>query len=307
LADEFKEILEKVDALKAEPRADHSDARQREEASQASFPDGAELQEAVEELDSEAREYAARDSAIDRPNWFGLIEQVIPSQPIEIVRRPSPNRTGTMILYRCPKCEKPRRYLYWLAPSGGRLVDCFGLQCQACAGFRWASQGRYRNKAERGLFGSFAAIYGNAFPATLPRSPWDPRAVSDPRMVVNEFPDDLLEAGRAGRDRQAAPPDRAVELAEELGAAMASGDVTRWLQAATASPASPSLSGMPKGRGRARSWQPTSDQDQRAIEAVPANAQFDVRPHHRASAEHDIPSSGARLTVGANQRGGESQ
>jgi hypothetical protein len=31
------------------------------------------LREAVEELDSEAREYAA----IDRPNWFGPIEQLI--------------------------------------------------------------------------------------------------------------------------------------------------------------------------------------------------------------------------------------
>ena len=38
---------------------------------QASLPDGAELQEAVEELVSDAREYAALDSAIDRPNWFG--------------------------------------------------------------------------------------------------------------------------------------------------------------------------------------------------------------------------------------------
>jgi len=66
-----------VDALKKEPLADHSDARPRREASQASLPDGAELKEAVEELDGEAREYAAIDSAIDRPNWFGPIEQVI--------------------------------------------------------------------------------------------------------------------------------------------------------------------------------------------------------------------------------------
>ena len=66
LAEEFKEILDEVDALKKEPLADHSDARPRREASQASFPDGAELKEAVEELDSEAREYAAIDSAIVR-------------------------------------------------------------------------------------------------------------------------------------------------------------------------------------------------------------------------------------------------
>ena len=77
LADEFKEILEEVDALKTEPSADHSDARERRDGSHASLPDGAELQEAVEELVSEAREYAALDSAIDRPNWFGPIEQLI--------------------------------------------------------------------------------------------------------------------------------------------------------------------------------------------------------------------------------------
>ncbi len=212
--------------------------------------------------------YPLRIQRIDGGKAVGVTKPSGASQPIEIMRRPSPSRTGTMILYRCPKCEKPRRYLYRLAPSGGRLVDCFGLQCQGCAGFRWASQGRYRNKAERRLFGSFATIYGNAFLPTLPRSPWDPRAISDPRMAVNEFPDDLLEAGRAGRDRHAALPDRAVELAEELGAAMASGDVARWLRAATAAPASSSLSGTPKGRGRAMNWQPTSDTDQRAIEAI---------------------------------------
>ena len=49
---------------------------------------------------------------------------------------------------------------------------------------------------------------------------------------------------------------------------MASGDLARWLQAATAAPASPSLCGTPKARGPAINWQPTSDQDQRAIEAA---------------------------------------
>ena len=34
------------------------------------------------------------------------------NQRLEILRRPSPNGTGTMLLYHCPICEKPRRYLY---------------------------------------------------------------------------------------------------------------------------------------------------------------------------------------------------
>jgi hypothetical protein len=49
---------------------------------------------------------------------------------------------------------------------------------------------------------------------------------------------------------------------------MASGDVARWLRAATGAQSSPSLPGTPIGRGRAMNWQPTSEQDQRAIEAV---------------------------------------
>lgn len=40
LTDEFKEILDEVDALRTEPLAGHSDARQRREGSPASIPDG---------------------------------------------------------------------------------------------------------------------------------------------------------------------------------------------------------------------------------------------------------------------------
>jgi hypothetical protein len=77
LADEFKEILEEVDALRMEPLADHSDACQRREGSQARLPDSTEQQEAVEELVNEAREFAALESVIGHPDWFGPIEQLI--------------------------------------------------------------------------------------------------------------------------------------------------------------------------------------------------------------------------------------
>ena len=77
LADEFKEILEEVDALKPEPLADHSDARKRREGSQARLPDSTELQGVVEELVNEAREYAALESAIGHPDWFSPIERLI--------------------------------------------------------------------------------------------------------------------------------------------------------------------------------------------------------------------------------------
>jgi len=77
LSDEFKEILEEVDALKTEHLADESNARPRREASQSSLPDGTERQKAVQELISEAREYAAFESAAQRPKWFGPIEQLV--------------------------------------------------------------------------------------------------------------------------------------------------------------------------------------------------------------------------------------
>jgi hypothetical protein len=121
---------------------------------------------------------------------------------IAIVRRPTPNATGFSILYRCPVCSRPCRYLYPLAASGGTLVDCFGLQCQACAGLRWVSQGRYQKTFERRLLAAVAADYGlPCYREPLPRHPWDPRAVSHPRMVVDEFPN-LRERARSNDDHQ---------------------------------------------------------------------------------------------------------
>jgi hypothetical protein len=86
-------------------------------------------------------------------------------------------------MYRCPSCRRRRRYLYPYALVGGRLVDWLGWQCQACAGLRWASQGSYR-----GVFDRAIEVALGVRREPYPRHPWDPRAVSDPRMVVDEFP-----------------------------------------------------------------------------------------------------------------------
>ncbi len=103
---------------------------------------------------------------------------------IGVVRRPLPRRGGFAVLYRCPGCAKPRRYLYLQRLVLGRLVDSEGPLCQACAGLRWASQGRYLGNSER-------ALRGLAGVRRLPdsRYPWDPRAVSDPRLILDDFPD----------------------------------------------------------------------------------------------------------------------
>ena len=96
---------------------------------------------------------------------------------IPIVRRPLPRRGGQAILYRCPGCGQPKRHLYLRSLVIGRLVDYQGPLCQACAGLRWASQGRYLGVVHRML----------GLPS--PRHPQDPRAVSDPWLVLDEFPD----------------------------------------------------------------------------------------------------------------------
>ena len=96
---------------------------------------------------------------------------------IPIVRRPLPRRGGQAILYRCPGCSEPRRHLYLRSLVIGRLVDYQGPLCQACAGLRWASQGRYLGVLHR------------AFRLPSPRHPRDPRAISDPRLILDEFPD----------------------------------------------------------------------------------------------------------------------
>ncbi len=96
------------------------------------------------------------------------------TQRVGLLRRPLPRGTGAALFYRCSRCQKPRRYLYLLTWSGTKLVSDLGLRCQACARLRFGSQGHYRS--------AFSRIFGS-----LPRHPWDARAVSDPWLVEEEF------------------------------------------------------------------------------------------------------------------------
>ena len=115
---------------------------------------------------------------------------------IGVIRPRLPVGTGRSLLYCCPGCKKPRRYLYRHSMSGGRLVDYHGWGCQECSGLRWASQGRYRMQLERDFF---LAVYGGRrVREPLPRHRWDPGAVSDPRLVVDEFAGQLVEAAARG-------------------------------------------------------------------------------------------------------------
>jgi hypothetical protein len=93
---------------------------------------------------------------------------------IPILRRAVPRGSGTTLFYLCPWRRKPCRFLYLKTLSGNGLVDYLGPRCLRCAGLRFASQGRYRTKLNR----EFAPILG-----PRPRRPWDPWAVSDPRIA----------------------------------------------------------------------------------------------------------------------------
>lgn len=97
---------------------------------------------------------------------------------IPVLRRRLPRGTGGVLFYLCPSCQRPRRFLYLLTMSGTTLVASRGLQCQRCANLRFVSQGAYRP--------AFARSWG-----PYARNPWDPQAVSDPRIIA----EDLAPAG----------------------------------------------------------------------------------------------------------------
>ena len=115
------------------------------------------------------------------------------SRTVEIILQRSPHG-GRVVLYRCPACQHPRRYLYRLAASLNGLVDYFGLQCHTCAGLRWASQGRYRRQVEQSLCDLASVIYGQPVRNPISRYPWDPRAVSGLSLI--EFANRI--GGRGG-------------------------------------------------------------------------------------------------------------
>lgn len=104
-----------------------------------------------------------------------------------IRRRPLPRGKGTALFYLCPRCEEPRRHLYLWIRAGAEAVDYFGLRCRQCAKLLFRSQGRYIQTLLRDLL---AATFGRPVPPRyiLGNTPWDPGAVSDPRLVAHEFP-----------------------------------------------------------------------------------------------------------------------
>lgn len=138
--------------------------------------------------------------AVDEDKAVKLTTDEGSSVRIAVVFRALPTGGGAAVLYRCPGCGEARRYLYTHALVFGRLVSGRDWQCEACAGLRWGLQGRYRSAFERGIFAVIEKEYGAPrYHEPLPRHPWDPRAVSNPRMIAEEFRDQLIEARAAER------------------------------------------------------------------------------------------------------------
>lgn len=119
-------------------------------------------------------------------------------EQIQICWRPLP--CGARELrYLCFWCDQPRRYLYaWaLRWWDRRVTDDEGWRCAECARLRWPSQGAYNSAAGRALLQAFATngeisdrtfVTAMKVAGRLEICPKDPRAVSDPRMVADEFP-----------------------------------------------------------------------------------------------------------------------
>jgi hypothetical protein len=138
--------------------------------------------------------YHLRLRQTQQPDFVALDDPVGRGLKLRVERRSLPRRGGVALLYRCPSCWTPRRYLYGLVLIGGEIKSDGFWRCQQCAGLRFASQGRYQKTFERQMMAAIAAEYGvSHYREPLPRHPWDPRAVSDPRMVVDEFPGQLVQ------------------------------------------------------------------------------------------------------------------
>src|SRR5262249_41024590 len=109
--------------------------------------------------------------------------------PIRVVRRRLPRDTGTALWH-----------LYRLTRVGTKLVDYLGLRCHGCAGLRFRPQGR--NVMTLRAPSLRPSSKGHRKIAPLPRCPWDPRAVSDPRLVAGEL--FQLEEARNSRSHPSA-------------------------------------------------------------------------------------------------------
>lgn len=128
------------------------------------------------------------------PRDGGRVRFLAPNvdETVGTVRVPIPGGRAAL-LWRCPTCGVPRRFLYVhrLSPWGLRSGS---LGCARCNRLRWNSQGRFLGDFARAMRG------GRRLP--LPRYTWDPAAVvSSPAVLETIAPElsALLSVPHTGR------------------------------------------------------------------------------------------------------------
>jgi hypothetical protein len=102
---------------------------------------------------------------------------------LRLIARPMPGGRESL-LWVCPICARPRRYLYPVRITGRRRIRLALPSCPRCAGLRWRSQGQYIS-TRRGFGRTGGSWYdedGYRRLDPLLRHPRDPVAVCDPRL-----------------------------------------------------------------------------------------------------------------------------
>ena len=134
----------------------------------------------------------------EREDRLSLAMKVCPSPPLAVrctlagypedfalrlLARPIPGGRNSL-LWLCPVCRRPRRYLYPVRVTGRACVRLAPPACTRCAGLRWSSQGRYiSSHRELGRIGGYW-IDDDGYRRCDPwmRHPRDPVAVCNPRL-----------------------------------------------------------------------------------------------------------------------------
>jgi hypothetical protein len=101
---------------------------------------------------------------------------------LRLLTRPIPGGRDSL-LWLCPVCARPRRYLYPARVTGRGCVRLAPPACTRCAGLRWVSQGRYIPRRGGERWGGYW-IDDDGYRRCDPwmRHPRDPVAVCNPRL-----------------------------------------------------------------------------------------------------------------------------
>jgi hypothetical protein len=96
---------------------------------------------------------------------------------VAVLRRTTPAGGSDLFLV-CPKCVRPKRYLYAWERSGWGIAKSPWWPCRGCAGLRFRSEGR---GSPSGYLGRFLGLTGRL---PWPWDPWEPYVFSSPKRAA---------------------------------------------------------------------------------------------------------------------------